>query len=339
MRDSDLKKFIYSTKRPLTAVDVKKIISAVTRVSNVVTDKTGEHSVSCFYEGPFPLPRFPESDALALVDFGDVNFDFRNGFPKSEAELATVISLFECLPLSKICCCSFQERSNESRRSGMSVEVLREHGIMKVALAQALPVEVPIQTSSLAKLLASGGWPVAVQDSKLGLSATHKSGGKTEFRVFDRRGCVQLVFDCPGWSARKIASHVSQTFKAFGYRFKYGDWSWVPSDGEIRSFKDLNRSLSAISRSGIRATCVRVNQIDWRLTNFHAFAAMAKMHALFPKEDAFTTRLFEFEFAGQLGFMELGHEKKGFRAWFSFDEEKPFEALAKAIGHALVEYE
>lgn len=338
MRSRHLKTFIFSTKCPLTVADVRKIIATLTRVSKVVTDKTGEHSVCFFHKGPFPLPRFPESDALALVGFGGVYLDFQKGFPKSDVELASVIKLLECFPLSRDCASCFREWS-DMIRSGMSVQLLRHDGRLKVALTQALPVEIPAHTSKLSKLLTSGSWPVVVQSSKSGLAATHTSGGKTAFDEYATIGAAELVFDCPGWTARKIASHVSQTFKAFGYRFKYGVWSWVPAEGEIRSFKDLNRSLSAISRTGIRAACVRVNEIRWRLTNLHEFQAMAKMHALFPKEDDCITRLCEFEFAGQLGFMELGHEKKGFRAWFSFDDEKPFEALAKAIGHPLVELE
>lgn len=337
LRNTDLKKHIFNTKRRLRVDDVKNIVAAISSAGKILEDRTWEHPFNQEFEDGFPLPRFPESADRKILGLDSVTFNLDKNKLTSDPALDSMCKLFEHVRFSKRCNFSLRE-SDDVCGAGVHLELFYGNQDLPNELAVRLEHANSDGTEMMEKLLASGSWPVKWHKAGQGLKVTHTAGGLVSFKAIDEgdHGAnLYTIITCPGWPVEKVFLHFTRTIHGCRRKFKSGDWSFSPDEGEIKDWKALDGIIEALIRSDVPAKRVLVNGIVWRLASYHGFQAMAEMHKKLRTEGDIVTRLFEFELGGQRGYMELGYEEGGFCAFFSFDTKEPFTVLSNITGQKL----
>jgi hypothetical protein len=192
------------------------------------------------------------------------------------------------------------------------------------------PTSMETKRDLLASLLASGRWPVTIAEGDA-IIPHHTAGGTAAWQE-DRK---QLVFAWPNVSLRQVIDAYARTLAGAGVKCKDTRTGLGLPEAVGVSWRRLNQFFKEIEAAATPSMKIGLYNIEWSLNGYEAFPAMVAMQAALEPDSQIITKMFEFEFAGESGFMELGHEKSGFCAWFSFDSPKPFKELQAAIGYPL----
>lgn len=338
MRTEDVKKFIHTTKRNLSAEDVKTIISVIKKEGRITKDRTGEGYVYHNWEGPPPLPALPED--AGLICRGTNPGSFGAGVtisPKAFKENPSLEALSRMLSASDLHSKSelIGDLSHSRFKSVALVHIVIGIGTVPytciLRIMEKSPTSMETRRDLLASLLASGGWPVTLTEGEHAIIPHHTAAGTVAWQE-ERK---QLVFTWPDVSLRRVVDAYARTLAGAGVKCRDTRTGLGLPDAVGVSWRKLNQYFKEIEAAATPSMTIGLYNIEWSLNGYEAFSAMVAMQAALEPDSQIITKMFEFEFAGQSGFMELGHEKSGFCAWFSFDDEKPFKALQKAIGFPL----
>lgn len=344
MRTEDAKRHIYHTKKIVKAEDVRKIIAAIKKTGRITKDRTGEGHVWHIWEGTRPFPVLPEDSRLTLLleDEGGVKCGLTQSISFSPAETkknATWTVLSKAIELSV-----FKERDllTVFTSKGVKGAQISEVGIqahlgtnpkrVEIWMKATPETSVAVKHEALGGLLTAGSWPVTLEAKGETLTARHSAGGTAEWNAEKNR----LSFTVPSVSNQQAVASLAKSVCGSKHPFDYLRCHIKPAKSQ-HSWKGFNAYLRQLEKVATPKMELNLAGLSWRPNGYESFEAMAGMLKAFPDDDQFMSRMFEFEFAGQLGFMELACEAKGFRPWFSFDVETPFPELQKAIGYPLME--
>lgn len=338
MRTDDVKRFIYTTKRNLSVEDVRKIISTVQMEGKITKDRTSECYVYHNWKGTPPFPKLPED--AGLVFKGKNPGSFRVGItipPKAFKEdpslgsLTRLIAVSELRPKTELYgyLAHSHFKSVASVYTSIVIGTAPFHCTFQIK--EKSPTSVEIKRELLASLFASGGWPVSLAEGEHAIAPNNLAGGTAVWQESEN----QVAFTWPEITLERIVAEYARTLSGPGIKATdIFSGLGLPDDAEV-SWRKLNQYLQKVEQLATPSTIFGLSNIEWSLNGYEAFPAMVAMQAALEPDSQIITKMFGFDFAGQSGFMELGHEKSGFCAWFSFDDEKPFKALQKAIGFPL----
>ncbi len=344
MRTEDAKRHIYHTKKPVKAEDVRKIIAAIKKAGRITKDRTGEGYVYHLWDGSRPFPVLPEDSRLTLLleDEGGVKCGLTQSISFGPAEAkksAAWTALSKAIELSVLKEDDFLAVSNDrpakqSEVSEIIIEVYLGANPKKVGfyLKPKAGLSVAVKFEALAGLLKAGSWPVTLEAKGETLTARHSAGGTAEWDA-EKSG---LNFTVPGLSNQQVVASLAKSVCSSKHPFD-SLMCHIKPPKKQHSWKGFNAYLRQLEKVATPKMELNLTGLGWRPNGYESFEAMAGMLKAFPDDDQLMSRMFEFEFAGQLGFMELACEAKGFRPWFSFDVETPFPELQKAIGYPLME--
>lgn len=343
MRTEDAKRHIYHTKKPVKAEDVRKIIAAIKKAGRITKDRTGEGHVSHIWDGTRPFPVLPEDSRLTLLleDEGEVTCGLTQSIRFSSSETkksAAWTALSKAIELSVLKEDDFLNVSNhksakQSEVSGIFFEVYLGANPKRVGiyLKPKVGPNVAVKFEVLSGLLNAGSWPVTVEVKGDSLTARHSAGGTA---VWDaEKSC--LNFTVPSFSNQEVVAALAKSVCSSKHPFD-SLMCHIKPPKKQHSWKGFNEYLRQLEKVATPKMELNLGWLSWRPNGYESFEAMAGMLEAFPDDDQLMSRMFEFQFAGQLGFMELSCEAKGFRPWFSFDVETPFKELEKAIGYPLM---
>lgn len=333
----NVKKHIRCSRTPLRSKDVGGILAALEAEADTVRDATDAFPVQQFWEGQgTDMPCFPPLREVILLDVGSVVVEIGSGFFKKDPHLVSIVELFRPFSRSKQSSIDFTGKI-PGRADSIHLSISSVGPELLVALSHKpkVPVGAVVTKEILSDLVAAGSWPVSLHVSADKLNALHETGGKVEFRPQIR----EIQFSCPNQSLRAIVKRFEQMVRSLRFTLRGTEWFLEPGGGMITSWRELNRLITGMKQTGLPLKKVHLNKICWRLKNYKAFDSIAELHAVLNPKEQITTRLLEFKFRGHAGFMELGHDHKGYYVWFSFDTEQPFAELQKIIGYPLKEWE
>lgn len=333
----DTKQHIRCTKSALLKNDVVTILTALELRADSLRDATNAFPITQFWEGNWDaLPSFQHLHSIALLDVGSVVVNIGKNLLNTDPCLDAAVKLFRLFPNAKeSSLCLTGKVAGRLDSISLSISSLGPKLLVAFSHQSKSPIEIETTKEILSDLIGAGKWPISLHMSNGQLTALHDTGGYGEFRPQIR----EIQFECPGQSLRSIMNSMVQTIKQLRFTLRAGEWYLVPGDGQIASWRKASRFLEKLRGTGIPGMKTNLNEITWRLKTYKAFTSINELHTILNLKEQIMTRLVEFKLHGNSGFMELGHDHKGYYVWFSFDTEKPFTELQKIIGYPLKEWE